>query len=71
MVSNDFCFVIEVEKESCIPLNGIVENLVYKRAVPNADIRLLNKCTGEVESISTDDEGKFEVCIDCGMRLCD
>lgn len=59
-------FCIPVQKNNCISLKGDVINKNYKNNIPNASVKMLNKCTGEVFETVSDRDGKFEICLECG-----
>lgn len=61
---DEYCF--EMRRRSCLGLNGVVKNKDYPAFIPNAEVKLFNKCTGEIEATITDKMGKFDFCLDCG-----
>jgi len=63
LAENEFCFALE--KESCLKLDGLVKNKDFPATIPGAEVRLLNKCTGEFEVAMSDENGKFDFCLAC------
>ncbi len=63
LAENEFCFALE--KESCLKLDGLVKNKDFPAIIPGAEVRLLNKCTGEFEVAMSDKNGKFDFCLAC------
>ena len=61
-------------KDNCIPMRrlnctqfmGTVLNKKYKKVMPNAEVTVMNQCTGEVENMTSDKNGKFSFCMECG-----
>ncbi len=66
--SQDLDFCIPVEKEICMPIIGAVVNKRFNRALPGATVTVLNKCTGEVITATSDADGAFNFCLDCGCE---
>ena len=58
----------DLEKVKCIELFGTVLNDKYKKVIPNVEVILLNKCTGEKTVVRTQEDGSFDFCLD---RDCD
>jgi len=56
---------IEMKKDKCTRFKGIVFNKKYKNTLPNTDIKVLNKCTGEITKFKADEDGEFTICMDC------
>ncbi|RMG76487.1 MAG: hypothetical protein D6714_21290 [Bacteroidetes bacterium] len=61
-------FCIPLEKRHCLTLNGVVKNRDYPAFIPDAEVKLFNKCTGELEAVYSDAKGAFEFCLDCGCE---
>ncbi len=62
----EYCFTLE--KRTCLSLNGIVKNTDYSSLIPDAEVKLFNKCTGQVEATFSDKKGAFDFCLDCGCE---
>ncbi|MEM6964844.1 MAG: OmpA family protein [Bacteroidota bacterium] len=56
----------DLEKIKCIELFGTVINEKYNKAIPNASVTLMNKCTGEKMVVPSQADGSFEFCLDLG-----
>lgn len=56
----------EEPKTSCLSLEGKVINSTYGKAVPNATVTIVNKCTGEETTLTTNDKGEYQYCLECG-----
>ncbi len=63
---NKETYCIDLVKRSCVTLTGQVKNKSFDTQLPNATVKVFNKCTGETEAILTDKDGTFEFCLDCG-----
>jgi outer membrane protein OmpA-like peptidoglycan-associated protein len=59
---------VELTPDNCKVMNGNVINRTYNIAVPNAKVTVFNKCTGEMETYTSDADGKFEICL---QDICD
>ncbi len=64
--NNEYC--IPIAKRNCMALNGIVKNKEYNMAMPNAKVKILDKCTGEETETMTGEDGKFDYCLKCGCE---
>ena len=56
---------IYLEKRTCIPLKGKVVNNNFGTNIIGASIDILNHCTGESYTLTTDNDGQFEQCLAC------
>ena len=56
---------IEMKRDKCTRFKGIVFNKKYKNKLPKSDIKVLNKCTGEITNYAADEDGEFDFCMDC------
>ena len=56
---------IEMKRDKCTRFKGTVFNKKYKNTLPNTSIKVLNKCTGEITKLSADENGEFDICMDC------
>lgn len=63
---NEFC--IPIEKRNCLTLDGRVKNKKYQTFIPDAEVKIFNKCTGEIDVVFSDAQGAFEACLDCGCE---
>ncbi len=61
-------FCVPMKRKSCMVLNGIVVNKEYLKAMPGAEVRIENKCTGETQKYTVGNDGKFDLCIECGCE---
>ena len=61
-------YCVPMKRKSCMVLNGIVLNKKYSNAIPGAEVRIENKCTGETQKYSVGTDGKFDLCIECGCE---
>lgn len=53
---------------NCTELTGTVMNTDCDKPLTEADITLVNKCTGQKEKIKTDENGEFDYCLKCGCE---
>jgi len=66
MLTSDYEFCIPMEPINCLVLEGIVKNKTYKNIIPNAKVTMVNKCTGEEVTVTSDANGDFDFpCVDC------
>lgn len=56
----------DLEKIKCLELSGTVLNDKYNKAIPNATVTLVNKCTGEKTKVTSRADGSFDFCLDSG-----
>lgn len=56
----------DLEKTKCVELFGTVVNGKYNKAIPNTDITLVNKCTGEKTVVTSQADGSFDFCLENG-----
>ena len=63
MENSDYC--IPLAKRNCIKLKGAVKNKNFPKYIPGAEVTLIDKCTGQITTLQTDFDGKFEMCIEC------
>ncbi len=61
-------YCVPMKRKSCMVLNGIVLNKKYMNAMPGAEVRVENKCTGETQKYTVGNDGKFDLCIECGCE---
>jgi len=61
-------YCVPMKRKSCMVLNGIVLNKKFMKAMPGAEVRVENKCTGETQKYTVGDDGKFDLCIECGCE---
>ena len=61
-------YCVPMKRKSCMVLNGIVVNKKFMKAMPGAEVRVENKCTGETQKYTVGDDGKFDLCIECGCE---
>lgn len=59
---------IRMSPESCFNLNGTVTTLTGK-AIPYADIRVLNQCNGKEKILTTNRLGEFLYCLETGCNF--
>lgn len=60
----DFCIPLEAPK--CLALEGIVKNKTYGNIISNADVTMVNMCTGEEIVVKSGKNGEFSFpCVDC------
>ena len=60
---------IYLEKRTCIPLRGTVVDKNFGKSISGASIDILNHCTGESYTITTDRNGQFEQCLACDCNF--
>ena len=62
---------LRMEKLKCVELAGTVLNDKYKKGIPNANVTLINKCTGEKSVVTTNADGTFDFCLaqDCDFEV--
>jgi len=66
MLVGDYEFCIPMEPINCLVLEGIVKNKSYKNTIPNAKVTMVNKCTGDEVTVTSDANGDFDFpCVDC------
>ncbi|MCB0559032.1 MAG: PD40 domain-containing protein [Lewinellaceae bacterium] len=53
----------------CMALSGLVASRPYNKRIPNANVRMINKCTGEEVRTRTNINGTFEYCIELGCEF--
>lgn len=63
ITQKDAC--IYLEKRSCISFRGTVVNSNFGTGIVGANIDILNHCTGESSTITSDSDGQFQQCLDC------
>jgi outer membrane protein OmpA-like peptidoglycan-associated protein len=57
---------IPMQAGNCVVLSGKVLNKQYNRPIPNATVKLINLCTGEISTLKSDQQGAYSFCLDCG-----
>ena len=62
----EYCF--DLSRRNCLTLNGKVQNEAYKTPLPNAEVKIFNKCNGEMEVVFSDENGVFTACLDCACE---
>ncbi len=56
---------IPMKKINCTRFEGLVINKNYDKPLPNAELTIMNKCTGEIEKMTANDKGEFTFCLEC------
>ena len=56
---------IYLNKQDCISLNGRVINQRLNQPIANASVDIVNLCNGEIYSLTSNESGAFEYCLDC------
>ena len=64
--NKDYC--IPLAKRNCVKLKGAVKNKNFPKFIPGAEVSLIDKCTGEITTMLSDFDGKFEACIECNCE---
>ncbi len=59
-------YSFNLEKTKCVELFGTVVNEKYNKVMPNTDITLVNKCTGEKTVVTSQADGSFDFCLENG-----
>jgi len=59
-------YAFNMEKVKCVELFGTVVNGKYNKAIPNTDVTLINKCTGEKTVVTSQADGSFDFCLENG-----
>jgi outer membrane protein OmpA-like peptidoglycan-associated protein len=59
-------YAFNLEKAKCVELLGTVVNGKYNKVMPNTDITLVNKCTGEKTVVTSQADGSFNFCLENG-----
>ena len=59
-------YSFNLEKVKCVELFGTVVNGKYNKVMPNTDITLVNKCTGEKTVVTSQADGSFDFCLENG-----
>lgn len=59
-------FSFNLERTKCVELYGTVVNGKYNKVMPNTDITLVNKCTGEKTVVTSQADGSFDFCLENG-----
>ncbi|MFT4761550.1 MAG: outer membrane protein OmpA-like peptidoglycan-associated protein [Saprospiraceae bacterium] len=62
----EYCFALE--RRNCLALEGTVKNKNFPTVIPNAEVKIFNKCNGEINVTFSDKDGKFDACLDCGCE---
>ncbi|MEM1323460.1 MAG: OmpA family protein [Bacteroidota bacterium] len=63
-VQEEYC--LPLNKVHCVLLNGTVKNKVSAAVMPGSTVEVLNKCSYETMKAVADEDGRFEMCMDCG-----
>ena len=66
MENTEYC--IPLVKRNCVMLKGAVKNKNFEKYIPGAEVILMDKCTGQMTTLQTDYDGKFEMCIECACE---
>jgi len=61
--SEDKC--IYLQRRDCIQFKGTVKNKHFQKNISGASITILDKCKGEIYNLISDQNGQFELCLDC------
>jgi len=56
---------VPLSKRECRLISGLVVNKKYDTAMPNAEVEVWDKCTNDKTKFTTDETGKFEMCVKC------
>lgn len=67
-LKSESSYCVPMKRKSCLVLNGVVLNKKYSNAMPGAEVRVENKCTGETEKYTVGNDGTFDLCIECGCE---
>ncbi len=67
-LKSESSYCVPMKRKSCMVLNGVVINKEYLNAMPGAEVRVENKCTGETQKYTVGVDGKFDLCIECGCE---
>jgi len=59
-------YTFNLEETKCVELFGTVVNEKYNKGIPNTDITLMNKCTGEKTVVTSQADGSFDFCLENG-----
>lgn len=65
----EYCIPLEPSYfvPGCVLLEGHVVNATYNnRHIPAATVKMLNKCTGDVQEVQSDADGYYRFCLECG-----
>lgn len=62
----DFC--IPVKPANCQQVIGHVYEASTEKVLPNSVVTYVNNCTGQVETVKTDEDGRFEICLPCDCK---
>lgn len=59
-------YLFNLEKAKCVELYGTVINGNYNKEIPDTEITLINKCTGEKTVVISHADGSFDFCLENG-----
>ena len=59
------CIEIPMKKYECLQLKGVVMHKRYPHPIPYASIEVFSRCTGEIRTFKSDQQGAFDLCVDC------
>jgi len=57
---------LTLDPSQCLTLNGVVLSEGNEQPVPNATIRIVNECNGELTMVQSKINGKFQACLASG-----
>lgn len=57
---------LSLDPSQCLTLNGVVLSEGSDQLIPNAGIRIVNECNGEVTLVQSKMNGKFQACLASG-----
>ncbi|MEL7222004.1 MAG: OmpA family protein, partial [Bacteroidota bacterium] len=57
-----------VEPTNCVALSGEVKSDRFEIPIPNASIRLINKCDGQITTYRSNIRGEYEICLPFGCE---
>lgn len=51
--------------DTCATFSGVALNKTYGNPIQGVEVKLLNKCTGDTESVMSQADGSFSICLPC------
>lgn len=58
-------YLVPIELSKPVNFNGVVRNRATEAPLPGSTVRVLNKCTNQVQEIKADAAGNFDFLLDC------
>jgi len=58
-------YLVPIEFSKPVNFNGVVRNRATEAPLPGSTVRVLNKCTNQVQEIKADAAGNFDFLLDC------